>query len=556
MVETARRLSIGARPLGPRGATIRLLKELAPRTREPVQSAVELPQLTNLASNKFDLTSISAVDRPRATDLHHIAARRLTISLGAGLLILFTLLAWSAVVGKSPTADEGYHALAGWLHWRDGDYRFDCEDPPLWNTLAAAIAGSNDIRVDLPRPDWSHLPLDGHSEYLWQIQMLYRTPGNDATAFVNRFRAVMLFGAVMMGAFLAAFVWRMALAIGMTSAAAGAAAVFSMGLLAFDPNFLAHAPLMKNDVASSFAMLALTASTYTVGRALTSWRVLLLGICSGIAMTVKYNGPLLIEASATLLLLRSVAPWPWWIGVRAETAALCTKRLKRIVAAAATVAVMLLMTFGAIWLSYALRSAPTRSLASSMEMTPVVHACQIKRWQAERTDGHTLPIPSVADLPDMPRPMIVQLASWANQLHVLPQSFLAGLLYVYQSAQVRQTFLCGEVSSVGRWWYFPFAMAVKTPVATLVAFAAAAILSSVLFLANTSRQTESDSRPDPAGLPIKAWTALCLGVPVVIYLGAAMSANLNLGVRHVLPIYPLLFAGAGLAMACYGLRIA
>jgi hypothetical protein len=110
---------------------------------------------------------------------------------------------------------------------------------------------------------------------------------------------------------------------------------------------------------------------------------------------------------------------------------------------------------------------------------------------------------------------------------------------------MRPTFLCGKFSGVGTWWYFPFAMAVKTPVATLIAFAGAAILGAIWLF----RRKNNPRRSDPAAPPMEIWTALCLVVPVLICLGAAMASNLNLGVRHVLPIYPLLFAAVGLVMA-------
>jgi hypothetical protein len=50
-------------------------------------------------------------------------------------------------------------------------------------------------------------------------------------------------------------------------------------------------------------------------------------------------------------------------------------------------------------------------------------------------------------------------------------------------------------------------------------------------------------------VPPESWTLACLAVPVAIYLSAVMASNLNLGMRHVLPVYPPLFAFAGLSMA-------
>jgi hypothetical protein len=42
---------------------------------------------------------------------------------------------------------------------------------------------------------------------------------------------------------------------------------------------------------------------------------------------------------------------------------------------------------------------------------------------------------------------------------------------------------------------------------------------------------------------------VCVGVPLVIYALAAISSNLNLGVRHVLPLYPLIYVAIGMSAA-------
>jgi len=501
--------------------------------------------LANLVSNNSDLSAAPVEPGASLKELRCTRATFLTIAPCAGLLMVFAVLAWSAAGGKSPTSDEPFHAMAGWLQLWHGEYRLISDHPPLWSTLAAALTGPNTIQVDPKQLNGFDLPMGTRAETLWTIQMLFRTPGNDGEAFIARFRAVMLAVAVMMGALLAGFVWRLARAAGARPGAAGAGAVLATGLLAFDPNFLGHSALMKNDVASAMALLGLTASTWAAGRVLTFGRVLSLGIWSGIAMTVKFNGPLLIGASAMLLLLRAVLPWPWCTGIREIASRPRVSRIRRLQAATATLAVMGIMTFATIWLCYGLRFAPSSEPGANMDMPGVVTACLINGWEAKHWDGVAANPPTQHQLDTMSRPAIVRLVGWANERHLLPQSFLAGLLSVFQAAQTRGTFLCGESSGLGTWWYFPFAMAVKTPITTLAAFAATAIYSaSCLF-----RRKRGSAVSDSPVLRIEMWTALCLIVPIAIYLGTAMSSNLNLGIRHVLPIYPLLFASVGLLMA-------
>jgi hypothetical protein len=43
------------------------------------------------------------------------------------------------------------------------------------------------------------------------------------------------------------------------------------------------------------------------------------------------------------------------------------------------------------------------------------------------------------------------------------------------------------------------------------------------------------------------WAAMALLIPAAVYAGVAMSANLNIGLRHAFPVYPFAFVGIGLA---------
>ena len=52
--------------------------------------------------------------------------------------------------------------------------------------------------------------------------------------------------------------------------------------------------------------------------------------------------------------------------------------------------------------------------------------------------------------------------------------------------------------------------------------------------------------------------AVWLGLPIALFLGLAVASSLNIGIRHLLPMYPFLFgvAGLGLAYAASKARIA
>ncbi len=91
-----------------------------------------------------------------------------------------------------------------------------------------------------------------------------------------------------------------------------------------------------------------------------------------------------------------------------------------------------------------------------------------------------------------------------------------------------RTYVLGETSRNGRWYYFPLALAVKTTLPLLALFGIS------LFLRGKER--------DPAVLRASLIPTVAAGVVLAV----GMAANINIGVRHVLAVYPLMaIAGAG-----------
>jgi 4-amino-4-deoxy-L-arabinose transferase-like glycosyltransferase len=89
-------------------------------------------------------------------------------------------------------------------------------------------------------------------------------------------------------------------------------------------------------------------------------------------------------------------------------------------------------------------------------------------------------------------------------------------------------YLFGKVSQTGWWYYFPIAFAVKTPAATLV-FLAVAAWTGVRHI-----------RKWPF-----AW--FVLAAPLAVYGALSLASRIDIGVRHLLPMYPFLFLLAAAA---------
>src|SRR5437773_2179163 len=179
-------------------------------------------------------------DRP-AIRIAHVPRPRATALICAALLALFATLAFFSSRSKSPTFDEPLHALAAHQQVYDRDFRVDPEDPPLWKYWAAIPNRRGAITVHTDSPTYAQVVDDIMHEWTFTGETLYGTPGNAEKSddFVQRGRVMMIVLGVALGALIARWAWRLGGSV---------AAIVATTLFAFCPNFLAHAPLVKNDV--------------------------------------------------------------------------------------------------------------------------------------------------------------------------------------------------------------------------------------------------------------------------------------------------------------------
>ena len=102
-------------------------------------------------------------------------------------------------------------------------------------------------------------------------------------------------------------------------------------------------------------------------------------------------------------------------------------------------------------------------------------------------------------------------------------SFFEGVYTQYRHAVLgHANFFFGEISSSGRWNFFIFAFLIKTPLPTL-----ALLFLSVIFL---KRAKSCDKREEAFLL-----------IPTIFIMVTSSISNINIGLRHILPIYPFLF---------------
>jgi 4-amino-4-deoxy-L-arabinose transferase-like glycosyltransferase len=281
----------------------------------------------------------------------------------------------------------------------------------------------------------------------------------------------------------------------------GAAAGFvALTLFVFDPNQLAHGALVTTDSGLACFLLATVYGFYRYVKHPSLWRLLLVGVAGGLALASKHTGILIFP------ILLALALFDWLLGRFSKSAPDEPKPLGfwgYVASLAAITAVSLIFLWGIYGFRY-----------------------------AARPDGLGLN-PSSADyIAKLKRPREAKLLAAVNEHHLLPESYIYGLADVRQMDDFYSSFLLGKPYPHGVWFYFPAAILIKSTLAFLLLVMVAAW---AMALQTFTRWRE----------------ILFLVIPPVIYLAVAMSSHLNIGVRHILPIYAflgVLIGGAAVAL--------
>ena len=440
--------------------------------------------------------------------------------------LLFVVAAWPALRGTSATYDETAYLPAGFTYLARKDFRLSPEHPPLLKILQALPVLSLRPRVsaDAERA-FEVAARDIDAQWIFGDRFLYKDNAPQPLLFRARLATLA------QGALLALLVFSWARSI--FGIAGG---VFASCLLALDPNFLAHGALATTDVG---ATLFLAGALFFASRALRALRLrdaLAAALFGGAAFASKFSAVLLVPAVATLGILRVFRPEPWPVGSGGREAATLRAR--------AALVLGLLVSWGLacwvlLWACYGFRYRALSGDGPPLAIAERAREIRQMRLYGEVLDGRVR-FPDFASfqraVEATPPPSSERFINACARGRLLPEAYLYGLAFATMKAQARSSYLLGEMSVLGSQWYFAVAFAVKTPLATLgiLALALGALLGTKGGRATLAREGPS------------------LLVPAGVFALAAVLSSLNIGHRHILPVYPFLYVLAGAVPAWMG----
>ena len=391
---------------------------------------------------------------------------------------ILSLLAITSMRRKSATFDELSHLPAGYSYVSLGDFHHNPAHPPLVKLLSGLMVSTANPKLDTA--NWKT-----DNEWVFGAKFLYQWNDADQLLFRGRLAVVLLslvLGIFIYFASLEIYGWK--------------AGCLALALYLFSPDFLAHGQLVTTDVGAACFFFI---SVYCFWRALNHlslWRIFLTGLATGLLLLTKFSGvmifPIFLLMGALFVAGRHVASAPVLQLTRVRTG--LTSVSHKAAAAGGLILASILISWAMIWASYGFRYriAPDPTFSNKLDW-----------WQFELRSS----VP-------------VDLALWARTNRLIPEAYAYGFAQVVKSTDGRKAFVLGDVTTSGFWYFFPVTFLVKTPLAFIILLALAAYF--------TKRQVWN-------------WGAeVMLLVPPIFYFLNASLTSMNIGHRHILPIYPFL----------------
>ena len=430
----------------------------------------------------------------------------------AGLMLgaMFLLMAGSSG-NDSATFDEIAHIPAGYTYLKYQDSRINPEHPPLLKDLAALPLLFKNLNFEL-RPDFWNIENVNDRQWMAGHALLYEF-GNDPDKILFASRLPIMLLAVFFGWLL--FLW----AEKQYGTRVGLLTLF---LFVSSPAVLAHSRFVTTDLGAAFGFfLGIIFFLKFLERPdwkKTAW----LGIILGIVLMFKFSLVLLLPVYGILF-----AIWMWAFSFTKvqvlQDLASATGASTRNFSAEKYPCLAKFSTLGKLFIAGLI----------ALVVIWAVYAFHIWNYPQEQNIADVKYILSRYKVEWLP-----QLDLWLVSHEItrpIGQYFFGFLMVARRTAGGNTAYFMGELSSNGWWYYFPTLYFLKEQMLFHLLLLAALILS-VFRLRHGERSKEA----------IKEWIAdnfsLFAGmVFIAVYWVSSIFNPLNIGVRHILPVFPFTY---------------
>lgn len=436
------------------------------------------------------------------------------------LLVAFWLLAVTSIINKSATFDEPLHLAGGYGYWTQNEYKLSTENGNLaqrWATLPLLFG------------DYKFPVGKDAGNFKQSFDFLFNM-GNNAKAVLFQGRFMISLLGVLLGVLV--FVWSSRLF-------GRAGGLISLMLYAFSPTMLAHSRLATSDLVVT---LCFTASLWFLWQLIHRVNIMNLAascLSIGALFVAKMSAVLIIPIGFVLLGVRLISLRPLPVGF-GKTERLIKTRRSQLGVFLCLVLLQVVLVTAIVSAFYGFRYSATKAHAAAMSRAEPgkaqtgssVARTRIATREYENTrKAHKTPS------------FVMWALRFNRKHHLLPEAYLQGLYVVATYSLVRPAFFNGKFGEGGWPLFFPYCFLVKTPLSVFVVLVLAAIASFGFWYRSKSE----------GGVPIRGSIAAGiyrtspLWIFLLVYWIVAVNTDLNIGQRHILPVYPATFILAGAA---------
>ena len=426
--------------------------------------------------------------------------------LGLTIISSFIIM-FSVSSEESAITDEKAHIPAGYGYVKYLDYRLNPEHPPLVKILSALPLSFMDLNFPTDRSAWQS---EVNSQWVIGDQFLYES-GNDADQIIRWARL----GPMILTLILIFFIyWWSKEIMGPWWA------LLPSFLFAFSPTVLTHGHYVTTDIG---AALGIFTSIYYFIRARinpSTKNLVFAGIAFGIAQMLKFSTFILIPYFILLVGIFYISDI--YRGWNTQGISRFKKIYGEFLKQAKNLLIVFVVGFLVIYPLY---------FITTVNYPP----------EKQRTDTDFI-LTSFADgkTPEgeicKPVRCLADLDIWAaDKAFLRPYAeYMLGILMVIQRSSGGNTnYFLGEVSASGWWYYFPVTYLMKEPLPVLILILIALVVSLWrIFKTRVSRFTDY-LKTHPGQFAMLLF--------ILIYTAYSIQSPLNIGVRHLLPIIPLMY---------------
>ena len=407
----------------------------------------------------------------------------MNLKLTASIIIISaTILAVTSVWNDSPVVDEIPHIGAGYSYVVQHSYQFNPEHPPL----AKDLAGLALLPLGLNQTAFSgnyaaNWPTDVNGQWNFGRALIFQT-GNDAITLVRVAKLPMLLFFIISAWIV--FIWTRKLF-------GDKAALLATFLFSFAPTILAHSRLVTTDIA---LLAGIMVSLYFFVQYLenqSTKNFWLASLALGFGLLTKFSAFLIIPLLFFLAIIWAYAH---------------QQRLSGIIRLAWKA--VLVVIFGFVF------------------VVGPVYQLHLLNYSGQKQKSDATIILETYGNRQLAEPVI-----WASNKPLLRPfaQYGLGVLMIFQrNVGGNQTFFLGNVYQEAVKAYFPFVYAMKEPIPFLILLIVA-VMGFFKYFHSREQHFKYWIRNHFSEVALFFW--------LLLYWATSINANLNIGIRHLIPVY-------------------